>query len=88
MATSEELKKSVEDALGMDFEVTQRLCPSELKKIIEERNASPCRLAVPFYDSKTEKWTYDPNHFSNPEEALNKALRVPWYERILDFFHR
>jgi len=88
MMVSETLKRAVEDALGMDFEATQELCPSKLRKMVEERNASPCRLAVPFYDSSTRKWTYDPKHFGDSEAALNSALRVPWYEGLYRFFRK
>jgi hypothetical protein len=91
LVVSDTLKEAVERAFGMDFEETQRLCPSEMRRLAEKRAGSPCRLAVPFYDSRTGKWTYDPNHFGNAEEAFDSALnalRVPWYERLYRFFRR
>ena len=72
---SDTMKRAIEAKFMMDFEDTQELDCVDIRDITERRNGTPCTLSVPFYDLRTGKWTYDPNHFSNPERAYQEATR-------------
>lgn len=77
---NDELKRELEKRLGMGFEDTQRLCPSELRAIIERRNGRPARLAVPIYHNGV--WEDDMKRICDPNAAFDLAVKEPWYTKL------
>lgn len=81
-------KRAIEKAFGMSFEETQRLDCVKVRELMERRHGAPCTFAVPLYDSRTGTYVSDPKKICDPDAALNGAIKVRWYERVLDFLNR
>ncbi len=72
---SDAIKRSIEEAFGMDFEETQGLDCVDVRELMERHHGAPCTLAVPIYDSNSRRWIHDLNHFCNPEADYQQAMR-------------
>ncbi|MEK6859579.1 MAG: hypothetical protein AABX54_02075 [Nanoarchaeota archaeon] len=86
---NDSFERNIERALGEPIETTRARPIDVVADINAGRFGNPPQLAVGVYDQRTGKYTNNLRQvFPNPNQILDEALRVPWYERVLRFFHR